>query len=489
MDSPSRNPSRANPLPNSRPTTPRVVRDELGEIELPAGVDYGPQTERALRKIAVSDQKAPDALLISLIQLKSAYAKANRALGTLDPVMAQAIEQACEALLSEREREPELWRRRFPLDAWQSGAGTNWNMNANEVIATLANRRLMGNESELAPVRAHDHVNRGQSSNTVIPAAIRLALLRETGGLLHELHLVAGTLKKRAQEWHDDIKPARTHLQDAVPTTLGMEALGWCDALERCRHWIGESRLELEKLCLSAGAAGTGLSVPEGIGEETTRILQETLNHKGLKHSANHGPDFLQSLFAPAHTHAQLALLASELHRICSDIRLLASGPRCGLGELKIPAIHAGSSMMPGKVNPSIPELVSQICFRVQGNQLTVSLAQQNGQLDLNVMTPVLAVVSLESVGLLTQALRLLRTEVLELLQPDRSRLHEHNLKNTQTATALILKHGHKRVGEWIAKALTENLPISEVIPPADWEEAQKAITQSVQNRDRKRAA
>ena len=475
--------------PQSSPPNAWVTsHDELGEIELPSGVDYGPHTFRALKAISVSASTIPDALMIALLQIKRACALAHQDLGTLDPTIAQAISQACERILAERLTSPEKWRARFPLDAWQSGAGTNWNMNANEVIAHVANSLLMGEGTRDLHIRAHDHVNRGQSSNSVIPAAVRIALLLETRELLHELHQAAYTLEQRAQTWNAYIKPARTHLQDAVPTTFGREALAWAHALERCRHWIGESRIELEKIALGAGAAGTGLAVPEGFGVRAAERLAEGLNEKGLKDAGDEGADFLQSLFAPAHTHAQLELLACELHRICSDIRLLASGPRCGLGEITLQTLHAGSSMMPGKTNPSIPELVSQISFRVQGNQHTILLAMQNGQLDLNIMTPVLATSTLESVSLLTHGVRLMRSEVLETLSPNRERMEELHRWNPQKATALVLRYGHKRVGEWIHQALQEKIPVEEVIPPAIWEEAQSEMERTL-GIHRKRAA
>jgi fumarate hydratase class II len=471
------------------PTTQRnLARDELGEVELPEGSEYGAHTFRALKAIAVSSTTIPDVLMISIIRIKRACALAHAELGTLDPKIADAISQACEKILAERIPTPARWRSRFPLDAWQSGAGTNWNMNANEVIAHVANELLMGEGSPTQPIRAHDHVNRGQSSNSVIPAAIRIALLLETRELLHELHQAARLLEERAPAWEEYVKPARTHLQDAVPTTFAREVRAWAKALERCRHWIGESRTELESLALGAGAAGTSLAVPEGFGARVTELLAHDLNAKGLKDAKDDGADFLQSLFAPTHTHAQLELLACELHRICTDIRLLTSGPRCGLGEITLQTHHAGSSMMPGKTNPSIPELISQISFRVQGNHHTILLAFQNGQLDLNVMTPVLATAALESLSLLTHGIRLLRTEVLETLVPNRERMAELHKWNSQQATALLLRYGHKRVGEWVKQSLTEKIPVEEVIPPAIWEEAQTEIKRTFQAK-RKKAA
>jgi len=436
------------------------VHDELGDISFPRQQPFGPHTWRAFRKIIVSGQKTPFPLIEALVRVKWACAHANQLDQVLDQDIAQLIQRAAKEVLSEKTRSPHLWHERFPLDYWQSGAGTNLNMNINETLAYQAN----GGRWD-GPVRSHDHVNRSQSSNSVFPTALRLALLSECKPLLHELHSISHLIFKRATEWDSLEKPARTHLQDAVPTTVGNEWRAWGQALERCRHWIGESRTELLKICIGAGAAGTSLNVPPHFGENTCRKLQELTQESEITEEPNHAADFLQSAFAPVHYHSQLTLLACELYRITSDLRLLASGPRCGLGEVLLPAVHAGSSMMPGKINPSILELAAQVQFRILGNQTSILHAFQSGQLDLNVMTPIIANLTLDSTELLTHTLRLLRTEVFETLEMNLTRIQEYNRVNLQGATALTPHYGHKQVGEWIQRAQKLGLTLEEVLP------------------------
>jgi fumarate hydratase class II len=443
-----------------------TIQDELGEVNIPRHQPFGPHTWRAFRSIAISERKTPAPLLEAMLRVKWACAFANQICGALEASVAHQIQESVKEILLERTQAPMRWAQRFPLDYWQSGAGTNINMNVNETIAHHANGHRWD-----GPIRSHDHVNRSQSSNSVFPTALRLALLSECKPLLHELHLLSQVIHNRATDWKTIEKPARTHLQDAVPTTVGQEWRAWGQALQRCQHWIGASRTELLKIALDAGAAGTGLNVPHSFGLHACEKLRELTREPQLTNESDHGSDFLQSAYAPIQYHSQLTLLTCELYRITSDLRLLASGPRCGLGELRIAPVHAGSSMMPGKTNPSILELAAQIHFRVLGNQNSLLQAFQNGQLDLNVMTPIIATLALESTDLVTHTLRLLRTEVIETLELNHPRLQEFNRLNLQKATALTPRYGHKQVGEWIQEAQKKGVTLEEILPPTTVQE------------------
>ena len=424
--------------------TSRTERDPLGERAVPADAYYGIQTARALENFPISGLRAPALLVDATVLIKKAAALANVTLGRLQPHLGNAITEAADEVLDGRLRD------QFVVDVYQAGAGTSHNMNANEVIANRAAELLGGARGEYQLVHPNDHVNMGQSTNDVFPTATRLALLLGHRDLVVSARALATALAVKAKEFHDVLKVGRTHLQDAVPMTMGQEFGGYAACIDRAANDLERTSVQLQELNLGATAVGTGLNA----GDDYTTIA---IGHLSKLTALTLLPAVdrfrvTQSMGDVLAYSGAMRRLAVELSKIASDLRLLSSGPRAGLAEIRLPAVQPGSSIMPGKVNPSIPEMVNQVCYQVIGCDTTVCIAAEAGQLELNVMMPVMAWNALHSSTILRNAMAVLRTRCVEGITVDAERCRELLDRSTAVATALSPYIGYAKTAE-IAKA------------------------------------
>jgi aspartate ammonia-lyase len=434
----------------------RTERDPLGEFRVPADAYYGVQTARALQNFPISGLRAPDSLITATVLVKRAAAQANRALGRLDPSRADAITATADEILAGKLRD------QFVVDVYQAGAGTSHNMNANEVIANRASELVGGTRGVYDRVHPNDHVNMGQSTNDVFPTATRLALLLEHGALVAAAHALQDAFERKATLLADVLKVGRTHLQDAVPITLGQELGGYAACVASAIDALDHAAAALRELNLGATAVGTGLNA----GDEYTRLAIEALATRTQLPvtPAKNRFRVTQSMGDVVTYSAAMRRLAVELGKIASDLRLLSMGPRAGLGEVQLPAVQPGSSIMPGKVNPSVPEMVNQVCFQVFGCDVTVSAAAEAGQLELNVMMPVIAWNALHAQKILTNAMTAFRERTVEGLDADRARARELLDRSTAMATALSPYIGYAATAEIAKTAVASGRSIRELV-------------------------
>jgi fumarate hydratase class II len=411
----------------------RLERDSLGEIAVPADALWGASTQRALENFPVSGERFPRRFLEALGRVKEAAARANAALGVLPADAAEWIARAAD------EVSLGLLDAHFPLDVFQTGSGTSTNMNANEVIAQRAMQLRGTPEPRLHP---NDHVNASQSSNDVIPTVIHLAAREAVhGDLLPALEKLRAALAEQARALADVVKPGRTHLMDATPMTVGQEIGGWARQVELARERVARSADDLAELALGGTAVGTGINCPPGfaarviarLSERTGREYREAADH----FEAQGGRDAAVGLSGA------LRAAAVALFKIASDVRLLASGPRTGIGELRLPALQPGSSIMPGKVNPVIPEVVTQVAAQVVGNDAAIALGGLSGQLQLNTFMPLIARNLLESIRLLSSASALFAERCIAGLDADRARAAVLVEQSLMLATALAPRIGY----------------------------------------------
>jgi fumarate hydratase class II len=437
----------------SSPAT-RLEKDSLGLVTVPAEHYWGAQTQRSLRLFPFG-QAMPLAIVHALGLLKAACAEANAAMGVLDPSLAELIaavaqEVACGALDGE-----------FPLRVWQTGSGTQTNMNVNEVIANRAIERCGGVLGSKTPVHPNDHVNLSQSSNDTFPTAMHIAVaLQLHNELLPNLANLIASLEARASEFAPLLKIGRTHLQDAVPLSLGQEFGGYVAQLSLARDTLLTSLPQLHQLAIGATAVGTGLNAPPGFSEAVAERLAKRL---GLPFSA--APNKFQALAGHepiAAVHGALTVLAGSLMKIANDIRWLASGPRCGLGELVLPENEPGSSIMPGKVNPTQCESLTMVAVQVMGNNTAVQMAASQGNFELNVFKPLIAWNLLESIELLTGACAGFREHCIEGLRANELRLQELLGNSLMLVTALTPAIGYDRACAIARHAHHHNLSLRE---------------------------
>src|SRR5580765_6824514 len=421
----------------------RTERDPLGELNVPEAAYYGVQTARALENFPISGLRAPADLVTATILVKKAAAEANAALGRLPRDVADAILAATDEILSGELRD------QFVVDVYQAGAGTSHNMNANEVLANRAGERLGDPRGSYHRVHPNDHVNMGQSTNDVFPTATRLALLLGAAPLVAAARTLADSLARKAVEFADVLKTGRTHLQDAVPITLGQEFSGYAECVRRGGEDVAHAAAQLEELNIGATAVGTGLNAGD---EFRRRVVGHLARYTNLpvKPAANLFR-VTQSMGDVLAYSSAMRRLAVEVGKIASDLRLLSMGPRAGLSEIALPAVQPGSSIMPGKVNPSVPEMVNQVCFQVMGCDLTVGIACEAGQLELNVMMPVIAWNALHASTILREALKVFRLRCVAGITADEPRARELLDRSTAAATALSPYIGYAATAE-IAK-------------------------------------
>lgn len=437
----------------------REEHDSLGNVQVPAEALYGAQTYRAVQNYPISGRTAHPALLRAYLRIKAAAATANQHCGVLDQKLAEGIIQAVNEILSIPEKE---WPSHFPVDPYQAGAGTSQNMNANEVVANVANRLTGKQLGSYSPIHPNDHVNRSQSTNDSFPTAMRLALLEASGPLHQELEKLSTLLATRGEKWKLVPKSARTHLQDAVPMTLGQEVAAYSVTLKKCAKWISDGRDALRELGIGGSAAGTGLTVPPGYTPAIVTALEKLIGEKLV--SAKNLCEAMQSQSPVTYYSSMLRMVAIELTRICNDLRLLASGPMTGLAEILLPAVQPGSSIMPGKVNPSILEMANQTWFSVIGFDQTVFLCGQAGQLELNVMMPMMAYSMLEATQVTTQALKILRERCIEGIEPNETRLQKYFESTPQVATALSPKLGYEQTAKLVSESLQKGMSVIELV-------------------------
>jgi aspartate ammonia-lyase len=407
----------------------RIERDPLGELKVPADAYYGVQTARAVANFQISGLHAPADLVTATILVKKAAAEVNAALGRLDPVVAAAIVAAADDILAGRLRD------QFVVDVYQAGAGTSHNMNANEVLANRAGELLGERRGTYMRVHPNDHVNMSQSTNDVFPTATRLALLMGSSLLVKAAQDLVEGLARKSDEFADVLKTGRTHLQDAVPMTLGQEFGGYAECVRRGADDAAEAAEQLLELNIGATAVGTGLNAGE---DYRWKVVEHLARYTGypLRPALNLFR-VTQSMGDVLAYSGAMRRLAVELGKVASDLRLLSMGPRAGLSEITLPAVQPGSSIMPGKVNPSVPEMVNQVCFQVIGCDTTIMMASESGQLELNVMMPVIAWNALHASTILRESMKTLRARCVDGITANEGRARELLERSTATATAL----------------------------------------------------
>jgi aspartate ammonia-lyase len=434
----------------------RRERDPLGERDVPDSALWGIQTLRAVENFPISGMRAHADLVEATVRIKQAAARANADLGRLDRSVADAIASAADEILGGAHRD------QFVVDVYQAGAGTSHNMNTNEVLANLAAERLGGTRGTYDQVHPNDHVNMGQSTNDVFPTATRLALLAASTGLVASARELSAALDDKARAFAHILKTGRTHLQDAVPMTLGQEFGGYAACVSRGADDVERAREQLLELNLGATALGTGLNAGPDYVERAIAHLRASTGFE-VRAAANHFR-VTQSMGDVLAFSGAVRRLAVEAGKIASDLRLLSMGPRAGIGEILLPSVQPGSSIMPGKVNPSIPEMVNQVVFQVMGCDMTVALAAEAGQLELNVMMPVIAWNALHAVTILREALRVFTAKTIVGLQADEARARELLDRSTATATALSPYIGYAATADLAKTAVATGRSLRDLV-------------------------
>lgn len=430
----------------------RTEKDSLGEVNIPADSYYGAQTARAKHNFQISRIIAPKIFREALGLVKLAAAQTNSALKLLNYNTAKAILSACEEFIEGK------FDSDFTLDVFQAGAGTSYNMNANEIIANRANEILNGHKV----VNPNDHVNMAQSTNDVIPTATRISALLSLPGLLKTISIVENDLEKIAKKYQKLIKVGRTHLQDAVPISLGQEFDSYKEALRKSREFIEHQSENLQTLGIGGTAVGTGINTHPKYKELMVKNLSKLIglefkSGKNLTEMANNMTDFLN--FS-----ATLRSLATNLLNICTDLKIMNMGPKAGLAEITLPAVQPGSSIMPGKVNPSIPECLEMICMQVLGNDKTIEIACQKSSFELNVFCPIIMFNLLQSMEILTNGLKMFSEFCLKNLQINEKRIKKLFEESLCTATALSPKLGYRLTAEIVKSALQKGHTIKEEV-------------------------
>ena len=434
----------------------RNEKDPLGELPVPNDALYGVQTLRASQNFPISGLRALPAFITATVWIKRSAALTHRTTGRLDGKLADAIVKAADEILDGKHRE------HFIVDVYQAGAGTSHNMNTNEVLANRANEILGGKRGEYKPIHPNDHVNMAQSTNDVIPTAIRLSALAQLEPLLSAFRGLRDAFAAKGKQFDNVLKSGRTHLQDAMPIRLGQEFTAYAGSLDRNLRRIEESAEYLRDLGIGGTAVGTGVTAEPEYPKLMIRHLAEI---SGLQLRVGHDRiQLMQSMGDAAAFSAQLRILAVDLSKIASDLRLLASGPRTGLDEVRLPAVQPGSSIMPGKVNPSIPEMVNQACFQVIGNDTCVSIAAEHGQLELNVMMPVMAYNILMSMMILTNTARVLNERCVAGIEANEAQCAYWLERSAALATALAPRIGYARAAEISKQSVKENVLIRELV-------------------------
>ena len=434
---------------STEPATFRIERDSFGAINVPAARVWGAQTQRALQNFAISTDLMPYDLLHALAQVKRASAYANYGLGLLDALKTTAIVAAADEVIVGGHLEE------FPLVVWQTGSGTQTNMNMNEVLANRASELLGGPRGEGRLVHPNDDVNKSQSSNDVFPTAMHLAAVEAlTHRLLPALQQLRTTLADKATAFEDIVKIGRTHLQDATPLTLGQEISGWVAQLKHGEQHVRAALPHMCELALGGTAVGTGLNAPAGYAAAVARELADLTGLPLI--TAPNKFEALASCDALVHGHGALKTLAASLMKIANDVRWLASGPRSGLGEITIPENEPGSSIMPGKVNPTQCEALTMLCAQVMGNDVAINIGGASGNFELNVFRPLVIHNFLQSVRLLADGMASFNRHCAQGIEPQRARMAELVERSLMLVTALNPHIGYDKAAQIAKKAHAE---------------------------------
>ena len=438
-------------------TAPRIEKDPLGELAVPADVLYGVQTLRALQNFPISGLKPLEPFVIAQVWIKKAAAMTHKETGRLDAQRADAIIAAADEVLAGQHRDM------FVVDPYQAGAGTSHNMNVNEVLANRANEILGGTRGTYTPVHPNDHVNLAQSTNDTIPTNIRLAVLRQLPSLIAAIDGLCDALSAKGHDFDHIVKAGRTHLQDAMPIRLGQEFSAYAGTLARCRKRVSEAADYLNDLGIGGSAVGTGVTVEPQYPALMNRYLKAVTGIDTLRVGADR-IQLMQSMGDAAAFSASLRGIAIDLSKISSDLRLMVSGPRTGLDEIVLPAVQPGSSIMPGKINPSIPEMVNQVCFQVIGCDTTVAIAAEHGQLELNVMMPVIAHNVLLSMMILTNAITTLSQKCVQGITANEAMCEYWVERSAALATALMPQIGYAKAAEVSKRSVKEGVLIRDLV-------------------------
>ena len=434
----------------------RVEKDPLGELAVPAAALYGVQTERARQNFPISGLKPLAAFVDAVVWIKRAAALTHKETGRLEARLADAIVRAADEVLGGQHRD------QFVVDVYQAGAGTSHNMNCNEVLANRANELLGGRRGEYKPVHPNDHVNMAQSTNDVIPTAIRLGALARVAPLLAALDDLAAAFEAKGREFDHIVKSGRTHLQDATPIRLGQEFGAYGQTVRRNRARLERAADDLRELGIGGTAVGTGLNAEPRYPELMVKHLKAGT---GLEVRVGRNlVQLMQSMGDVAAFSGAVRALAVDLNKIANDLRLLASGPRTGLAEISLPAVQPGSSIMPGKVNPSIAEMVNQVCYQVMGNDVTVALAAEAGQLELNVMMPVIAHNLIFALEILAGAVRVLTVRCVAGITADEGMCAHWLERSPALVTALAPKIGYAEAAKLAKESLARNLTVRQLV-------------------------
>ena len=434
----------------------RTERDPLGELQVPADAYWGVQTARAAANFPISGLRAPADLVTATILVKKAAAEANAELGRLDADIARAIGAAADEILGGSLRD------QFVVDVYQAGAGTSHNMNANEVLANRAAELLGEPRGAYTRVHPNDHVNMSQSTNDVFPTATRLALLLGAETLIREARGLAASFARKAADFAGVLKTGRTHLQDAVPITLGQEFSGYGACVDRGASDVAQASEQLRELNIGATAVGTGLNAGDDYRQLVVRHLSRYTGQRLMP--ADNLFRVTQSMGDIVAYSGAMRRLAVELGKVASDLRLLSMGPRAGLAEITLPSVQPGSSIMPGKVNPSVPEMLNQVCYQVIGCDATIALAAEAGQLELNVMMPVIAWNALHASMILRTAMQTLTSLCVDGIEADAERCRELLDRSTAVATALSPYIGYAATAEVAKESVRTGRPIREIV-------------------------
>jgi fumarate hydratase class II len=433
----------------------RMEKDTFGPIEVPAEALWGAQTQRSLQNFKISTEKMPPALIRALAQVKRAAAQVNMDLKLLDAKKGKAIIEAADEVI--KGQHPD----QFPLSVWQTGSGTQTNMNMNEVLANRASELLGGPRGEERLVHSNDDVNKGQSSNDVYPTAMHVAAVPAlVDHLIPSVNLLRDTLSHKAEEFRDIVKIGRTHLQDATPLTLGQEISGWVAQLDHGLRHVESSLQHLRELALGGTAVGTGLNTHPEFADRVAAALSKLTGHPFT--SAPNKFEALAAHDALVFGHGALKTLAASLMKIANDVRWLASGPRCGIGEIKIPENEPGSSIMPGKVNPTQSEAMTMACCQVFGNDVAVNIGGASGNFELNVYKPLIIHDFLQSARLLADCARSFNDNCAVGIEPDRARIDKLLRESLMLVTALNPHIGYDKAAKIAKTAHKEGTTLKE---------------------------
>lgn len=434
----------------------RIEKDSLGDVHVPDTAYWGSQAERSRQLFQISGLTEHPKMIDAYVMLKKACAVANRDLGLLDAGQANAIVQAADEILGGKLRD------QFPVDVFHMGAGTSFNMNTNEVLANRAEEILGGNKGEYKLVNPNDHVNYGQSTNDTFPTAMRIMARLMLSDLMESVDRLADALADKGQEFDHILKSGRTHLQDAVPIRLGQEFTAYAASIRRCEKWLEMAANELEELGIGGSAAGTGLNTHP----DYPRLVVDNLRSEtGIEfRTTNDLREAMQSQFCMASLGAGLRLLCLEMTRITNDLRLLCSGPLTGLAEIVLPPVQPGSSIMPGKVNPSMAENMNLVLFQVLGQCQSLDYCVQAGQLELNVMMPSMAFSAQFSMKILTNTIDTFVDNCIVGITANEDRCKHYAEISPSLATALNVYVGYKKAAEVVKTALKEGKTIPQVV-------------------------